>query len=371
MSEINTLEVRKDDLAQTRISRRDIPKLQAGEILCRVDRFALSANNITYGVVGEKIGYWQFFPADEGWGVIPVWGFADVIESSHADVPVGDRLYGYFPMGTHVVLQAQSPKPHRLIDGSLHRTSLPAVYNIYSRTSGEPHFDPSMEDERMLLMPLYATSYCLYDFLLDNDWFGATQLVIISASSKTGLGLALAVNVASQMSPVRGVAGADESPPVIALTSKGNLEWVETLGLYQKVCSYQNIEDIDARVPTVIVDMSGNGKVLSALHAHLGDNMRYCSNVGITHYADTDMGPGFIRERSAMFFAPSHIAKRGEDWGPGVFQQKTFDFWQLAAVKSRDWLEVEKFEGLAGMKNAYHKVLSGEARPHQGIIVQL
>lgn len=370
MPEINTLEVLRNDLSQSRLTQRECPDLQTGEILCRVDRFALTANNITYGVVGEKIGYWQFFPAEAGFGVIPVWGFADVVVSRHPDVPVGERLYGYFPMGTHVVLQPQSIKPERLMDGSPHRAKLPLVYNSYARTAAEAQFDPSMENERMLLLPLYVTSYCLYDFLLDNHWFGAQQLVIVSASSKTALGLALAVNMAFGSSTDMTAAVAEKSPTVIALTSQRNLEWVEGLDIYQQVCSYENLKEIDSRVPTVIVDMSGNGKVLSALHAHLGDNMRYCCNVGITHYADTGMGPGFIRERSAMFFAPSHIEKRGKDWGPGVFQQKVFEFWQRAARQSRDWLAIEKFDGPQGMENAYHKVLAGQVRPHQGVIVQ-
>ena len=369
MPEINTLEVLKKDLSQSRLTHHECPALQAGEILCRVDRFALTANNITYGVVGEKIGYWQFFPAEEGFGVIPVWGYADVVVSRHPDVPVGERLYGYFPMGTHVVLRPQSIKPERLMDGSPHRAKLPLVYNSYARTAAEAQFDPSMENERMLLLPLYVTSYCLYDFLKDNSWFEADSIVIISASSKTALGLAMALNMTWGKSS--DTAGADAAAPrVTALTSQRNLEWVESLDLYQQICSYANLEHIDGQTPAVIVDMSGNGQVLSALHAHLGENMRYCSNVGITHYADTDMGPGFIRERSAKFFAPSHIEKRGKEWGPGVFQQKAFEFWQQAAVRSRGWLVIENFNGLQGMENAYHKVLAGQARPHQGVIVQ-
>ncbi|NRA84799.1 MAG: DUF2855 family protein [Gammaproteobacteria bacterium] len=28
-----------------------------------VDKFALTANNITYGMTGDTLGYWLFFPA--------------------------------------------------------------------------------------------------------------------------------------------------------------------------------------------------------------------------------------------------------------------------------------------------------------------
>lgn len=353
------MEVRKDKLAETRLHEQELSDLQVGEVLCRVDRFAFTANNITYGVVGEKIGYWQFFPAKDGWGVIPVWGFADVVESQHPDIAVGERLYGYFPMGSHLVIKPQSIKRERLLDGSEHRAQLPPVYNSYSRTAGEPWFDPAMEDERSLLMPLYATSYCLYDFLQDNNWFGAQQVVILSASSKTGIGLAMAI-------------GQDENaPPVVALTSHGNLDFVKRLDLYRGVYPYEELTQINASLPTVIVDMSGNGAVLSDVHTHLGDNMRFCSNVGITHYDGAGLGPGFIAERSKMFFAPAHIQKRAGDWGPDVFQQKAFMFWQQAAKQSRGWLQMERFEGMTGMQAAYQETLAGEVSPSRGVTVIL
>ena len=54
-----------------------MPPLSDGEVLARIDRFALTANNVTYGVMGERIGYWKFFPVEaEEDGIIPVWGFA-------------------------------------------------------------------------------------------------------------------------------------------------------------------------------------------------------------------------------------------------------------------------------------------------------
>lgn len=359
MNRMSTLEVRKDDLSRTRIVESAAPALDDGEVLATIDRFALTANNITYGVVGEKIGYWKFFPAEEGWGVIPVWGFADVAQSKHPEVKEGERLYGYFPMGTHLVMAPDKVRPERLIDGAAHRAGLPPVYNSYVRVKAEAHYDPAMDDERMLLFPLYATSYCLYDFLADNKWFGAKRVLIVSASSKTAIGLAMAL------------AEDASAPEAVALTSTGNLGTVSKLRLYSSVHAYNDIASIDASTPTVIVDMSGNGKVLSALHKRLADNMRYCSNVGVTHYDENEMGPDFIRERSAMFFAPGHIQKRSQEWGPGVFEKKAFVFWRDAALKSRAWLKFDRALGMKGLESAYRKVLAGESSPDRGVVVEL
>ena len=167
------------------------------------------------------------------------------------------------------------------------------------------------------------------------------------------------------------LANDDAAPAAIALTSSRNLAMVRQLGLCSSVLRYEDITLIDATVPTVVVDMSGNGKVLSALHAHLGDNMRYCSNVGVTHYDETAMGPGFIAARSAMFFAPTHIQKRRTDWGPGVFEKKAFMFWREATLRSRQWLKFDRFAGVAGMEAAYRRVLQGESAPDRGVIVAL
>src|SRR5262245_38125289 len=81
-------------------------QLSDGQLLLHVDRFAFTANNITYGAVGEMIGYWNFFPAKDGWGRIPVWGFADIVGARHNALPAGERIYGYLPMSTHLVVQA-------------------------------------------------------------------------------------------------------------------------------------------------------------------------------------------------------------------------------------------------------------------------
>ena len=360
MAEVRTLEVRKDDLSDFRIAVAELGGPGEGEAVVKVDRFALTANNITYGVVGERIGYWKFFPASgPGLGVIPVWGFADVADSNCAGIEPGERLYGYFPMATRLVLKPVKIRPDRLVDGAPHRAGLPAVYNSYARVKAEDGFDPAMEDERMLLFPLYATSYCLYDYLVDNFWFGAERLIVASASSKTAIGLAYAVKADAA------------APRLVALTSRRNLEKVAALGLYDEAHAYEDLAAIDAARPAAIVDMSGDGGMLAALHAHLGDNMRFTSNVGVTHYEAAGPGTGFIRERSAMFFAPGHIEKRAKDWGPGVFERKALAFWKDAAAKSRSWLRIERVRGMKGLEQAYLQVLKGRSSPDSGLIVEV
>jgi hypothetical protein len=96
-----TLLIRKNQLAETRLATTDDTPLAEGQVRVRVESFALTSNNITYAAFGDAMSYWQFYPtAEEGWGVIPVWGFGSVVQSLHPGVAVGERLYGYWPMAT-------------------------------------------------------------------------------------------------------------------------------------------------------------------------------------------------------------------------------------------------------------------------------
>src|SRR5687768_1495 len=100
-----TLLVKLDQLGTTRIATGDAVPLADGQIRTRVDSFALTSNNITYAAFGDAMNYWQFFPTGEdGWGIVPVWGFATVMQSLHPGVAVGERLYGYWPMASEAVL---------------------------------------------------------------------------------------------------------------------------------------------------------------------------------------------------------------------------------------------------------------------------
>lgn len=177
--------VDRGDLSRTElrpIASPDTVELAPGQALLEVERFSFTANNITYGVVGDQLGYWRFFPAADGWGRIPVWGFARVPRSNADSVAEGLRLYGYLPMSTHFVTSIR-PEDGEYADASAHRAPLPAAYNRYVEA---PETD--RDDHVALLKPLFTTSFLLDD-LLEEAAPDAT-LIVSSASSRTALGLA-------------------------------------------------------------------------------------------------------------------------------------------------------------------------------------
>lgn len=337
--------------------------LAADEIKVKIDLFSFTSNNITYAVSGAIIRYWEFFPPvgkqTEGWGVIPVWGFADVVESKADGIPVGDRIFGYFPPASHLKMKAGHITAKRFIDVTEHRSTLPPTYNLYRRVLSEPNYDQKLDRDRALFYPLYITSFCLWDSLQENSWFGAEQIIILSASSKTSIGLAY------------GLHSDDTAPKTIGITSERNRDAVVKLGLYTEVYTYEQLADVDRKTPSVIVDMSGNNAVLVDLHKRLGDLMKFTFKVGLTHWKESNPNEGIIRERSKFFFAPSHIQKRIEDWGASEFDQKTSQFIVDAVATTKTWLQYKTLDGLADLAEVYPTVCNGTLAADQGLIVSM
>ncbi|MGA8847758.1 MAG: DUF2855 family protein [Nocardioides sp.] len=363
---MSQFQVSRTDLTRTRLvedlSIADEQMLPDGEALVRVDRFGLSANNVTYAVLGERLGYWRFFPAlDDAagqWGVMPVWGFGDVIASRADNLREGERLFGYFPPATHLRLRPEGRPGQPVRDGTPHRAELPGSYNSYLRVLEEAGYDPADDDLRMLLFPLHITAWALWEQLRGEEWYGAEQVVIVSASSKTALGVAHALRLD------------DTSPRVVGITSPGNRAFVEGLGLYDDVLEYDAVEAALAHRPSVVVDMSGNRAVLGGLHRHLGEDMRRSLNVGLTHWEESGGGGSdLIRERSEMFFAPSVITARHQEWGAHEYGRRTSAFLSGALEAGRDWLRVERSEGLETLDALYSAVRDGSAAPEAGFVI--
>ena len=358
------LQVRKDKFVEHRLVVEPMAREVAeGEVLLQVEKFAYTANNITYAVAGDMIGYWQFFPPAgedvEGWGVIPVWGFARVVRTSTEEIAVGERVFGYLPSANLVTVKPSRITPGTFVDGREHRARLPGVYNLYRRVEHEKEYRPTTDNERMLLFPLHLTAFCLWDYLQDNAWYGAKQVVILSASSKTATGFCYALKTDPH------------APHTIGMTSDRNVATVSQLAIYDRTIAYGAVKEIDADVATVIVDMSGNTTVLAALHEHLGDNMKFTSKVGLTHWEDGQQQSGIIAERSEWFFAPDHIQKRIADWGAAEFTRRTGQFLSDTAAKTKEWLTFHTLDGLAGLAAVHVEVCKGGRPPEEGLIVEL
>ena len=272
---------------------------------------------------------------------------------------MGERLFGYFPPADYLKMQPEKISEQRLFDGSSHRAQLPPTYNSYSRVQQEPGYDPDMDALRMLLWPLHVTAFCLYDKLHAQHWYGAQRIIILSASSKTSIGLAMGLHEDA------------DAPEVVAVTSARNQRFVDGLGVYQRSLSYDELDQLDDAVPSVIVDMSGNGGVLNDLQRQLGSALKYCIRVGLTHWEQAGSATPANDERSEFFFAPAHIQQRSRDWGADGFARQSSAYLQRSARQSRDWLQIEILDGLDALQQHYPQICAGTVDPARGLIVSL
>jgi hypothetical protein len=352
--------VRKDDLTQVRFDAFTLrpDDLQPGQLLVKVDSFAITANNITYAELGDRMSYWGFFPApDSGWGIIPVWGFADVIASRHDTIAVDERLYGYFPMATHLVMQPTRLTDSNFIEGAPHRAGLPPAYNSYLRITTDPAFADPFEPYQALLRPLFVTSFLIDDFLADEHFFGAGTVVLSSASSKTAFGLAHLLH-------------RHRNVTVIGLTSPGNRGFVERLGCYDRVVTYDRIA-AQPLEDAVYVDFAGSADIRRAIHEHYGERLKYSCAVGLSHREMNPPGKGLPGPKPLFFFAPDRIVKRGKDWGRGGLETRLNAAWTDFVPVLQGWITVIRGTGRAAVEAAYRATLAGQVRPDEGHILSL
>ena len=352
--------VNRSDWTKTEISEGPAPAdLAPGQVLFRVDRFAFTANNISYALAGDMIGYWRFFPAREGWGRIPVMGFADVIASTHSEVSEGTRCFGFFPMSRYLTIEPGKVTANTITDGVAHRADIAAVYNQYSPVQNDAMYSAAHEDHTMLLRGLFMTSFLCDDFLADNDHYGAESVLITSASSKTSIALGYMVSRGGRAKAV-------------GLTSKRNVDFVRGLGCYDEVLTYDEVTSLPSETPVVMVDMAGNAELRSTLHHHFKEQMKYSCSVGATHWQASAGGdetlPGAQPE---FFFAPGQIAKRTEDWGPAGLQKRLGSSWTDFRDSTDAWLSVVRGYGRDAVESIYRKTLDGKTSPAEGQIISL
>jgi hypothetical protein len=352
------LVVTKSNIGISKTLETDLPEIGKGEVLAKTGNFALTANNISYAVSGDQLGYWKYFPVDSEWGIVPVWGFAEIIASECDQIPIGTRFWGFLPMASHFILKPIRVKSDAFVDGAQHRLDLHGVYNRYQITNGDSEQLTALADARSLLFPLFFTGYVIADYIEDNECFGAAQVVIGSASSKTGF------SVAYYLARLLG-----KKLRVTGLTSNGNFEFTNSLGFYDTVLGYKDVLALDASKPTIFVDMSGDGELLSSLHNHFGDNMKASILVGVTHWEATRNQAKLPGAKPSFFFAPNQIQKREKDWGPGVLSRRVEEANIELIAKISDKLEITRQNGATSVQSSFTQMVRGEVPPNNGLIL--
>jgi hypothetical protein len=374
--------VKRDDLRECRIADSPAPTLEPGQALLRVDTFGLTSNNVTYAVFGEAMHYWDFFPAEDGWGRVPVWGFAEVERSEAEGVESGTRLFGYLPPSSHLVVTPAGAGEAGFVDGSPHRAALPSAYHRYLATTADPFYRPDTEAIQMLLRPLFFTSFLIDDQLDDEGLATRGPILVSSASSKTAIAAAFLL-------------ARREGVELVGLTSLRNVDFVAGLEVYDRTVAYDAIDSLDPG-PATFVDIAGDGEVRQAVHSHYGDQLVHSMAVGMTHWeepgGDAGESPGASGDelpgsdpgglpgsdpgelpgpRPKFFFAPDRVSKRSKDWGRASLESRVADAWHPFCEWTAGWLETIPGQGFNALHDAYLDVLEGRVDPKHAHVLTL
>jgi hypothetical protein len=354
--------VRRDDPRTTRIDAGEPARTDVadGTVQFAVERFGLTANNLTYAVLGDVLGYWHFFPAPEGWGRIPVWGFGRVESSGVEGITPGERFYGYWPMSTRVTLEVTAGGPG-FADSSAARAALPAVYNRYLRAAPQTGFAPEHDDAAAVLRPLFLTGWLIADRLAGAGWHGAETVVLASASSRTALCTAAAIREH------------DGPPSLIGLTSAEHVASTAGTGLYDSVLTYDEIGSLPGDRGLVLVDMAGDPAIRAAVHRATADVLRASIMVGATHWERADLDGGGLRGPApVMFFAPTAADERAAELGQLPFARRLGAAWAaFATTRVPDLVQFRHAAGADALTSAYTALLKGDVDPRQGLVFSL
>ena len=326
--------------------------LAPGEVRLTLERFALTSNNISYALGGDFLDYWGFFPAEAGWGRLPAMGYGIVSESANPDVAVGGRYFGFFPVGNEHIVQAQLSR-NGFIDAGAHREKHAMAYRTFDKV---PDIERENNNAMLIFRGLFMTSFLAEDFLREQNFFDATQVLITSASSKTSIALAHCLRANSTMR-------------VNGLTSDANIDFVTSIGEYHDVAAYSDISAMDTEVPTVLMDMAGNPEIVAGIHTHFGESLKYSCSIGATHWDQTSHRVDISGPKPQFFFVPSQLSKRGKEWGREEFNMRLDTALNTFIEGSKRWLRIEHSRGADTVSDTYSQLVAGKMSPEIGNIL--
>ncbi len=341
----------RNDLRRARWSAATPVCTPAQGVTVELERFALTANNLTYAKLGDALGYWRYFPAPPGWGRAPVWGVARVTQSATPILVEGERVFGFFPVSTRCALTPAPRGAFGFADAAPHRAGLPAAYNDYRLIDRDPQFDRDDADAFLALRPLFILGFFLARWLEERAFFGAEQVIVSSASSKAAAALANELGARVEK---------------VGLTSARNLAAVAKAKLFDRAIGYAAVADDEdlAKRPGVYVDIAGNPMIADRLKQRMGERLVRTITVGTTQVdaANVRFPADSVDDRDpAFFFAPAHIPRLRALWGADALRERLQQAWARYVARVRQTMTFRVLSGRAAIAGAYADVVHGEA----------
>lgn len=343
---MHCLHILKSDFTQMRWVTRNDAVLKEGEVRLRLKAYSLTANNVSYALAGDSLGYWRFFPSqDDLWGQVPVMGVAEVSESTIGELAVGSLVWGWFPMTDALVVEPGRMTRYGFTDVNPERGDNAAIYRRY-----EFFEDDELRHYRMSLKGLFTTSWLFAQSLRLERYSETKQAVLTSASSKTALALAHELRAQNIL--------------VVGLTSGSNKRFVKETQLYDEVYSYDEVRAL-SKAATVIVDFAGDSGLLDVISEYLGDNLVHCGLIGATK--NLPKKGGVLAEKRKFFFAP-HAAEELAEAGlfdPSAVDRSLIEFSRWAS----EFVDLVTLATDAEVEQGWLDLLGNRVEPSKMLVV--
>lgn len=297
-----------------------------------VERFSLTANVLTYAASGDDHGYWSLYPAADGRGHVPVWGYAT------GPSPADGRdisIFGLLPMASRLALDLRATR-NGWREASDTRAQLNPVYNRYAPAAGTI----AQREANMLFRPLLIAALVLDQWLREEARFGTDTMLVTSASSKTALGLAML---------------AKDHVSVVGMTAAARHDFVCSTGMYDAVLSYG--EPVARAGSVVIVDFAGDDRLIDDMRLQLGDRCKRVVRIGRTHWS----APNAVD--ADRFFAPVHIERLVRLWGPEAFETQLGAAIDRFDAMSAAWFSKRYLDGPEAILDGYRELAAGAIDP--------
>mmetsp|Transcript_92017 Transcript_92017/g.213858 ORF Transcript_92017/g.213858 Transcript_92017/m.213858 type:complete len:481 (+) Transcript_92017:80-1522(+) len=349
-----------------------VPELEQGKILLRIDKFAFSQMALGYlmkGFTRTFSAYHSFYKyPEEGLYRSACWGYATVVESAHPKVPVGTRLFGVVPPSKYSLelVGGTIPKSKNGLDPAVVEIAMEGMpFNLRRFQEMEiveenANQDSAWEDWRCVTKELYTMAFYMDENLLVDT--GMINSVIIScASAKTAMALAFCLRMR-------------EMRYVVGLTSKEHLDFVRSTELYHEVFTYEDVAQLPNNHTIVYMDFKCDGELRQNITLRMGTNLMYNMVLGPAVFQRRMKDQIFEKRAREMLFDESSWRERrrmvAEVTKTGRNEKLRYSF-KTFVDRLKKYVRLRHFSGMEGFTKLYDKVYSNTALPSEAFVCSM
>jgi NADPH:quinone reductase-like Zn-dependent oxidoreductase len=355
--------------------------LAENEIRLRVDKLGLTANNKFYMDFGEQPSFHfnaAYPTGDETLVNIPAWGLATVIESNVPDVPVGQTYRGFLQLADTIQFPVT---PSENGGFNVVRDKVHVAYNSFVKVSSAlASANDTESDIALVTWPGFVTGYGLCQQLVRRQYYGASTVILTSASSKVSLAASYFLKQQGNV-PVK----------IIGYTSASNKDFCIQTGLYDDVVTYD--DTLETNEKCVLIDVAGNGSLYHRLQPKLikvlavgnsndiseeSSTFKQFSWIGTMKLIMTFMGMSnwfrsWLNPQLELFFVFDIMQELKQELG-----QAKLDVQMDAAMKefvdaiiTNKWMTVRTCDSLESIQQAHVDICKGNVKPSEAVVVDM